>query len=50
MFGGGPSFNPDTDIPDLSGKVVLVTGGMKPTKFSDIQSHLTILQETMDSE
>ncbi|KAI9852815.1 MAG: hypothetical protein M1838_005036 [Thelocarpon superellum] len=26
MF-GGKSFNPDTDIPDLSGKVILVTGG-----------------------
>ena len=29
MFGfGGKSFNADTDIPDLSGKVILVTGGM----------------------
>ena len=28
MFGfGGKSFNADTDIPDLSGKVILVTGG-----------------------
>ena len=26
MF-GGISFNPDTDIPDLSGKIILVTGG-----------------------
>jgi hypothetical protein len=26
MF-GGKSFNPETDIPDLSGKVILVTGG-----------------------
>jgi hypothetical protein len=25
---GGVSFNPETDIPDLSGKVILVTGGM----------------------
>lgn len=25
---GGVSFNPDRDIPDLSGKVLLVTGGM----------------------
>jgi hypothetical protein len=24
----GPSYNPDTDIPDLSGKVILVTGGI----------------------
>ena len=24
---GGKTFNPDTDIPDLSGKVILVTGG-----------------------
>ncbi len=32
MFGGGPSFNPDTDISDLSGKVVFVTGGMEPVK------------------
>ena len=29
MFGfGSKSFNADTDIPDLSGKVILVTGGM----------------------
>lgn len=29
MFGlfGGKTFNPDQDIPDLSGKVILVTGG-----------------------
>ena len=28
MFGfGDKSFNADTDIPDLSGKVILVTGG-----------------------
>ncbi|KAL8346392.1 hypothetical protein RB598_000344 [Gaeumannomyces tritici] len=27
FFGGGKSFNPDKDIPDLSGRVVLVTGG-----------------------
>ncbi|ORY60984.1 retinol dehydrogenase [Pseudomassariella vexata] len=27
MFGFGTTFNPDTDIPDLSGKVILVTGG-----------------------
>lgn len=26
LFGGGVSFNPDKDIPDLSGRVVLVTG------------------------
>lgn len=25
---GGVNFNPDRDIPDLSGKVALVTGGM----------------------
>ena len=24
---GGKHFNPDTDIPDLSGKVIFVTGG-----------------------
>lgn len=24
---GKPTFNPDTDIPDLTGKVALVTGG-----------------------
>ena len=28
MFGSG-KFNADTDIPDLTGKVVLVTGGMR---------------------
>lgn len=27
MF-GGKNFRPDVDIPDLSGKVILVTGGM----------------------
>jgi len=28
MFGfGGPTFKPDTDIPDLSGRVIVVTGG-----------------------
>jgi NAD(P)-dependent dehydrogenase (short-subunit alcohol dehydrogenase family) len=27
MFGFGNAFNPDTDIPDLSGKTILVTGG-----------------------
>lgn len=27
MF-GGKSFNPATDIPNLNGKVILVTGGM----------------------
>lgn len=25
---GGLSFNPATDIPDLSGKVIFITGGM----------------------
>jgi hypothetical protein len=24
---GGAKFNPDSDIPDLTGKVVLITGG-----------------------
>jgi hypothetical protein len=28
LFGGGKSFDPEQDIPDLSGKVILVTGGM----------------------
>ncbi|RYP46800.1 hypothetical protein DL768_007042 [Monosporascus sp. mg162] len=27
MFGFGQKFNPDRDIPDLSGRIVLVTGG-----------------------
>ncbi|KAL8784116.1 MAG: hypothetical protein Q9213_004175 [Squamulea squamosa] len=27
MFGGGKRFSPDKDIPDLSGKVIIVTGG-----------------------
>jgi NAD(P)-dependent dehydrogenase (short-subunit alcohol dehydrogenase family) len=27
MFGFGNKFNPDTDIPDLTGKIILVTGG-----------------------
>jgi hypothetical protein len=34
MFGfGGLTFKPDTDIPDLSGKVVLVTGGATLATF-----------------
>lgn len=28
MFGAKVTFNPDTDIPDLTGKVAIVTGGM----------------------
>ena len=28
MIFGKKSFNPDTDVPDLKGKVFLVTGGM----------------------
>ncbi len=27
MFGGAKQFSPDKDIPDLSGKVIIVTGG-----------------------
>jgi hypothetical protein len=27
MFGGSPTFNPDKDIPSLSGKVIVITGG-----------------------
>ena len=27
MFGGGKKFHPDTDISDLTGKTILVTGG-----------------------
>ena len=27
MF-SGKKFNPDTDIPDLTGKIILVTGGI----------------------
>lgn len=32
MFGlfGGKSFDPEKDIPDLSGKVIIVTGGTDP--------------------
>jgi hypothetical protein len=29
----GESFQPDRDIPDLTGKVVLVTGGRYPAKL-----------------
>ena len=28
---GIPVFTPDTDIPDLSGKVILITGGGRPS-------------------
>lgn len=31
------SFNPETDIADLSGKVILVTGGQHPTALSTIK-------------
>lgn len=26
----GLGFDPDTDVPDLSGKVILITGGKSP--------------------
>jgi hypothetical protein len=35
---GGVCFVPDKDIPDLSGKVILVTGGMSNTIFFEITS------------
>jgi hypothetical protein len=28
LFGSRTTFNPDTDIPSLAGKVILVTGGI----------------------
>lgn len=28
LGGGGVTFHPDKDIPDLAGKVIIVTGGM----------------------
>ena len=33
MFGGGKKFDPDTDISDLSGKTILVTGGKITFRF-----------------
>ena len=32
---GGNTFNIDTDIPDLSGKIIFITGGLlyKPVSF-----------------
>jgi hypothetical protein len=32
LFGSKKTFNPDTDIPSLAGKVILVTGG-RPHPF-----------------
>lgn len=36
MFGFGPSFNPEKDIPDQSGKVILITGGTKKLPLNSI--------------
>lgn len=47
---GGISFNPDEDIPDLSGKVVFVTGGEdKNTANLSVAnlSNLFIVQEIL---
>lgn len=30
-IGGGVKFNPDKDIPDLTDKVILITGGISHT-------------------
>jgi hypothetical protein len=30
LFGSRSNYNPDTDIPSLAGKVILVTGGIPP--------------------
>ncbi|KAK2739913.1 hypothetical protein FQN55_009087 [Onygenales sp. PD_40] len=32
------NYNPDTDIPDLSGKVILITGGMRRNNPPTIQT------------
>lgn len=37
----GVQFKPDTDIPDLSGKVILVTGGELTPPMDLIVSHKT---------
>ena len=37
----GVKFNPDIDIPDLSGKVILVTGGESSPSMKSVVSHST---------
>ena len=52
MFGfGGKSFNAITDIPDLSGKVILVTGGTwkKLGERPHIGGASTVLASLQDS-
>jgi hypothetical protein len=39
-----PKYDPQKDIPDLSGKVILVTGG----KSSSLRQHFYILQPRLD--
>lgn len=51
MFGlfGGKSFDPEKDIPDLSGKVIIVTGGTHSSLILSHEhksdAHLKLLQE-----
>jgi hypothetical protein len=35
---GGVNFSPDTDIPDLAGKVIFVTGGTHPYRLEIISN------------
>lgn len=35
----GLSYNPDTDVPNLAGKVILITGGKSPNP-TPLQKHL----------
>ena len=35
----GKSFNPDSDIPSLDGKVILVTGGMVNMSSAEYRRH-----------
>ena len=45
---GGNSFSPEIDIPDLSGKVILVTGGqssLRPLRCNLLTCHLQAIAD-----
>lgn len=53
LFSRGASFHPDTDIPSLDGKIVLITGGASyhsyyRTKFLKVADTASKLQAMSD--